>query len=137
MNIESINTFSIKDYLLNNNLIVDAGNNMSLVASPWEVSEVAHKVSSGYEDTIKIVLCSTIMAWNDHRPDELEKLQFSLTATVDSYDLNVWTIWLSWKDKSSYHGLDWQLAVSAVENIIPYMAGSNASYLAGQLVYDL
>lgn len=126
--------FSITKYLIDNGLAKDDGqHDVALIPSTWEISEVAHKVFSSHSsDRTAIILCSLIAMFAGRRPEELKKLQFSLIE--NDYG---WSIWFSWKDQSSYHGLDWRLTVSAIENLMPYMAGSNISYLAGQVLNDL
>jgi hypothetical protein len=135
MNMNS-DDFSITKYLLDNGLAREVGHEIELVSSPWEFSEVAHEVfSCFYQPEAQIVLCALITLFAEQKPYELSKLQFSLTEKDDE-----WTIWFSWKDGSSYSsqgGMAWEMAVHTIRILLPKMAGSNVSYLAGQLIYDL
>lgn len=76
-----------------------------------------------------IYLCTLVHFLNQQ--GILHNLKIAL-AKVDEYN---YQINLDQIDKSYLHSFNWDTIIETIEYLIPFMAGSNVSYLAGGLFY--
>lgn len=117
-------------YLIESNLLEKIGYEYCLVESKRSIPIAAVNLFEGNEDETKIVLYSLVSAF-------FSKNNFLVKGSIQFFlkrkDEYHWNIYLSDRYDSK---IDWKLIVSTVENLFPFMASSNISYLSSGVFID-
>jgi hypothetical protein len=119
--------FSIKEYLISNKLASEKGKLIATDSLPnpaWGIGPYA-------EWEAMIYLCTLVHFFNEK--GMLDNLTFSLKNSDDFY----YSIFIDEIDRSqSDYNFDWSIIIDMLDFLIPHMAGSNVTYLSGQLFWE-
>lgn len=117
--------FSVKDYLIANKL---ANEDADLICTD-SLPNPAWGLGPYNQWETLIYLCTLVQFF--HKKDILDNMLFSLKKSGP----NTYSIFIDEVNPQLYP-FDWNIVVDTVDYLVPYMAGSNVSYLAGQLFFD-
>ncbi len=124
--------FSVKQYLIDNKLATEKGEFITTDKSKIP-SSVTWGLGPYAKDETMIYLCTTIHIMEYH--GALDNLEISIVAKDDIY----YRIYINEIDRSQglYRAYEaWDGALRTLDYLIPYMAGSNVSYLAGGTFFE-
>jgi hypothetical protein len=118
-------------------LVAEIGNNLHLLSSEKIIETTYHKLNSEAlsEDEITIILCVIINLFHKDYPSMMDHILFHLEEVDEEINNIYWNVYVGFKGHF-YPNIDWKPSVEATEYMIDYMAPSNISYLAGQLIYS-
>lgn len=120
----------MKDYLIKNNLVDSKNLKLCETYVPTNARKLTHESLVWYE--AEIVLCSSIkMA--QHR----DYIKFGLKK--EDEDSFYWDVYVWWTDDQSLYYEEhpiFDIMYKTIMMLLPYMAGSNVTYLAEGMKYD-
>lgn len=123
--------FSVKKYLIDNKLVTEDG---KLITTDKQIpSNTTWGLGPYASDRAMIYLCTTIYIMDYHCA--LDNLDICITTDDDLYyDIHINEIDRAEQHHRAYEA--WDGALRALDFLVPHMASSNTSYLAGNLFYD-
>lgn len=119
--------FSIREFCISRNLTGQEGDIIAednLPNPAWGLGPYAY-------DEALIYLCTLVKFFHAH--GMLDNMLFSFKKMDE--DGVFYTLYIDEVERSGYMP-DWGIVTDTLEFLIPHMAGSNVSYLAGQLFFD-
>lgn len=122
-----MDNFSIREFCISRNLTGQEGDIIAednLPNPAWGLGPYAW-------DEALIYLCTLVNFF--HQQGYLDNMLFSFKK-MDEEGI-MYMLYIDEVEKSGYMP-DWSLIVDTLDYLIPAMAGSNVSYLAGQLFFD-